>query len=148
MQRAVVAAVISAQAASESADNDLARGAALRTRTAAICKAVPKRVATKWSGKVVSLDANGDGKGVLEIEIAPDVKVKTWNNSFSDVTDETLIEPTDPLFDKVLKLKEDQIVTFSGKFPDDEANCIRENSLTLRGSLDTPGFIMKFSDVS
>ena len=82
-----------------------------------------------------------------EIEIAPDVAVKTWNNSFSDISDDTLIEPSDPLFDRVLKLKDGQVVTFSGRFPADDANCIRESSLTLKGNLETPGFIMKFSSV-
>lgn len=147
-QAAFIQASLDGQTASRSADNDLALGAALRDRTAALCATVPNYSVSGWTGKVTNLDANGDGKGVVEVEIADDVFVKTWNNAFSDMNSNTLIEPTDPLFDQVLSLSKGQVVQFSGSFFADDVNCVQESSLTLSGNLRDPEFIFQFTEVT
>lgn len=144
-QAAVVEAVSRAQRDSQDADNDLQRGAVLRDRTNAICSALSSNSVSGWTGRVDTLDANGDGKGVVAIDIADDVQVKTWNNAFSDILDETLIDPSSPLFDQALNLSEGQVVKFSGIFFADDEDCIREASITLRGNLGTPAFIFRFA---
>jgi hypothetical protein len=102
-----------------------------------------------WTGKLTNIDANGEGKGVLEIEIAKGVHIRTWNNAFSDIGDDTLIEPSSPVFASALALKKGQVLHFSGSFLDttDDGECVRENSMTLNGKLQTPGFIFRFSEV-
>jgi len=153
-QTKFVSAVTKAQTAAEDADNDLQRGSALSTRNKTICDVVGRggRV-SNWVGEVSTLDANGEGKGILSIEVADDVHIETWNNFVSDTADKTLIEPG-PLFDKVLKLEEGQKVKFSGKFVDelgdlgDSGTCANDSRLTLDGKLTDPAFIFRFSDVS
>jgi len=145
---AVVKAILTAQAEADDADNDLQRGGVLRTRTRAICAAMDSMKVQNWTGQVSNLDANGDGKGVVSIEITDGAEVTTWNNSFSDIGDETLIEPDSKLFDQVMALEEDQLVKFSGTFFKDDANCLKESSLTLRGSLSEPEFIFRFTAVT
>lgn len=146
-QIAVVQAVTNAQSASRDVDNDLQRGAVLRDRTNAICSTLSSKSVAGWTGVVETLDANGEGKGVVAIDIAEDVQVKTWNNAFSDIMDETLIDPSSPLFDQALSLSEGQVVQFSGTFLPDDENCIREASITLSGSLQTPAFIFRFASI-
>ena len=89
-------------------------GSALSRRNKGLCKIVENGKVKHWSGKIATLDANGEGKGVVSIEIAEDVHVATWNNAFSDDEDHTLIE-AGQLFDKFLEHEEDDVVTFSGK---------------------------------
>lgn len=147
-ERAIVKAIVTAQAAADDAENDLQRGGVLRTRTRAICAAMDSMKVQNWTGQVSKLDANGDGKGVVSVEIADGAEVTTWNNSFSDIGDETLIEPDSKLFDQVMALEQDQLVKFSGTFFKDDANCLKESSLTLTGSLSEPEFIFRFSSVT
>jgi len=99
-----------------------------------------------WTGTISNLDANGDGKGVVEIEIALDINVSTWNNAFSDYSDNTLIEPG-KMFDRLLEMETGQIVMFSGKLMESSDDCVNDSRLSLRGKLDDPDFIFKFSEV-
>ena len=145
-QTKFVAAVTTAQEAAGDADNDMKLGAALSRRNKALCKIVGNGNTEDWSGKISTLDANGDGKGVVSIEIAEDVHVATWNNAFSDYEDNTLIKPG-PLFDKFLSHEEDDVVTFSGKLLGDNS-CVNDTRLTLSGKVSDPEFLFRFSDVS
>jgi hypothetical protein len=52
------------------------------------------------------------------------------------------------MFAKASALKEGQWVTFSGSFRREEADCIRESSVTLEGSLLEPEFIIRFTDIN
>ena len=91
----------------ENASNDLKAGAALSTRNRNLCQLLGAGRVAGWTGTVTTLDSNGDGYGNVGIEIAPNMELGTWNNAFSDVTDNTLIKPG-PLFDKVINLEEGQ----------------------------------------
>lgn len=148
LQKTFLNAVTTAQDAAENADNDLQLGAALSTRNKTICSAVGRGSVRGWVGEVSELDANGEGKGILEIELADDVHVGTWNNFLSDIGDETLIEPG-PLFDKIIALEEGQQVRFSGQLVDEMGGdpCINDSRMTLYGKVSDPAFIFRFSDV-
>jgi hypothetical protein len=148
LQKRFLAAVTSAQDKAEAADNDLQLGAALSTRNKAICSMVGRGAVRGWVGEVSTLDANGDGKGILEIKLADDVEVGTWNNFLSDAVDETLIEPG-PLFDKIIALEEGQRVRFSGELVEELGGdpCINDSRMTLYGKVSDPFFIFRFSDV-
>ncbi|PXZ04470.1 hypothetical protein [Gilliamella apicola] len=67
-----------------------------------------------WVGTIKKIDSNSDGYGVLKIEIARKVYVKTLNNTLSDIFHKTLLKPNTPLFDKVANMKKGQKVKFSG----------------------------------
>lgn len=96
--------------------------------------------------------ANGDGKGVLEIEIAPDAYVKTWNNAFSDTFDKTLFDPSNPVFAAASQLANGQSVVFSGTFlkasGSSSGECVNESSITLDGKIKEPEFIFRFSAIA
>jgi len=128
------------------ASNDLQRGGLKAERDAAVCAAIPNLQATDWTGVIRTIDANGEGKGVITIEVAENVQIKTWNTAFSDIMDETLVDPASPVFAAALKKAEGDVVTFSGEFiSGEDAGCVRESSLTLSGAVQDPQFIFRFS---
>jgi uncharacterized protein len=144
----LVAAVEKAREAYAAGANDMAKGAARPRRARDICAAMPSAAVDKWSGIVETLTSNGDGLGVLSIKVDDHVALKTWNNSFSDIRDHTLIDPNSSVFRKASALKVGQKVVFSGTFIPDTTDCFREGSMTLAGSVDRPEFIFRFSDIS
>lgn len=105
--------------------------------------------ANDWIGTVEKVDSNSDGKGVLKIAIAEDISVRTWNNALSDMGSETLIEPGSPVFEAASAMKRGQRVAFSGTFfRGSDGDCLAESSLSLRGKLEEPEFIFRFSAIS
>jgi hypothetical protein len=76
-----------------------------------------------------------------------DVAVKTWNNALSDVGDRTLIEPGSPAFNVMGTLRNGDWVRFSGRFFPDQTDCVREPSMTIRGTMTSPEFIFRFDDI-
>jgi hypothetical protein len=147
-EKTVIDAVEQARHEYASASNEMQEGAARPTRAKAICAAIPDRQAHRWVGNVSVVSSNGEGRGVLNIEIASGVQVKTWNNALSDSVDNTLIDPSASLYQQALSFSVGQAVIFSGQFVSNSVDCIRESSLTLHGSVSEPDFIIRFSEVS
>lgn len=149
-QVALQAAVASAREAYEAASNDLAKGGVRPARGKAICAAVPKPEVEDWIGTVYDLTTNGDGWGVLSVEIEGEIWLSTWNNSLSDIGADSLINPSSDLFGALAQLQEGQKVKFSGKFLSDSAkgDCYSEKSMTMDGSISEPEFVFIFSKVA
>lgn len=146
-QQAFVKAVIAGRAGYEDTDNELKQRQIQRTRDRAVCAAVPHRKVANWVGEIKSLDTNGEGKAVLELEIGEGTKVSTWNNAFSDVSDRTLISMDSPMYTTLVGLVEGESIRFSGTFIAEAGSCLGEQSLTLYGKMKTPSFTFRFSKV-
>lgn len=146
---AFIQAVKSSQTSSEQAKNDMVRGGIKARRDRELCKVISSKSVINWRGKVTKLDANSDGKGVLEVEISDGISLKTWNNSLSDMYDNTLIDPGTDLFEAASSLSKGQDVTFSGDFASDQnkGECAKEASFGLQGGLREPEFIFRFSSI-
>ncbi len=112
-----------------------------------LCTAVHDFRATDWTGKIINLSSNGDGWGVLDIEIDSGITLSTTNNSISNAVEMTLIDPSSAIFNTASKLSEGQNVKFSGSFLASETDCVEERSLTLRGSIDKPDFAFRFASI-
>ncbi len=113
-----------------------------------MCNILSSASADNWVGTIYKLSSNNDGKGVLEVQIASDVWIKTWNNSFSDISDYTLIEPESSLFSNASSLKKGQSIKFSGNFIRETSDCLREGSMSISGSMTEPEYIMRFSSIA
>jgi hypothetical protein len=146
-EKRLILAVETARAAYASGANEMAQGAARPARAKSICAAIKSPQISGWIGQVETLSSNSDGLGVLAIRIADGLLIKTWNNSISDTTAKTLINPESSVFKKAVALKKGQIIRFSGQFIRDDTDCFREGSLSLKGSLTQPEFIFRFSDL-
>jgi hypothetical protein len=149
-QVAFISAVESAREAYATASNDMAKGGVRSVRGEGVCAAVPNGEVRDWLGIISELSSNGDGFGVLSIEVAPNVYLKTWNNSLSDIMAGTLIDPKSDLFAEVSGLSVSLPVVFSASLisaGSGSADCFNEASLTLNGSMTEPEYIARFSAV-
>jgi hypothetical protein len=136
-----------ARGAYESAKTEFAKGAIRPQRAKAICAMLKSTQANNWIGKLVRLTTNGDGEGVLAIEIAPSITIKTFSTQLSDIGSKTLIEPDTKLYSALGELSEGEQVKFSGVFFTKSTDCFEEASLTMNGALTSPEFIMRFANV-
>jgi hypothetical protein len=144
-----IQAVDKARSDADSAENDMQKGGIKAVRDHTICSTLTSFEVPDWVGTVKTVDSNSDGKGVLEIEIAPDILVKTWNNSLSDIGTNSLIQPGTPVFESASAMKPGQLVTFSGTFfRGMSGDCLNEGSLTLDGKLKSPEFIFRFATIA
>jgi hypothetical protein len=126
---------------------DIQKGATRPSRAKQICAAFDGQAAD-WVGTITQLTTNGDGYGVLKIEIANGIDVSTSNNSFSDIGDHTLIAPDSLIYQTLLGLKPQTKVRFSGNFfKNSNSDCVREHSLTMNGSMTDPDFLFRFTAV-
>ena len=148
LEKRFLAAIEHGRSVYKSGANDMAKGAARPLRAKEICGLLTSVSVRNWVGRISKLSTNGDGKGVLAVQIGDDVYVQTWNNDVSDVVDHTLIDPASALFAKASALSEGQQVLFSGSFQHSDTDCVEESSLTMDGSLTEPAFIVRFFDIA
>jgi hypothetical protein len=115
-----------------------------------ICSLLTSGQVRGWIGTVAKLDSDRDGKGDLSVKIAEGATLRTWNNRFSDIMDDTRLDPGTPLFARASELRVGQTIQFSGHFfrTNSEGDCIREASLTLNGQLTEPEFVFRFESMA
>lgn len=148
IQARFIEAVSAARQKSKDADNDMQRGSAKSERDKNVCALLKGMKVKNWTGKITNITSNSDGKGVIEVEIAKNITVKTWNNALSDIGDNTLIEPGSKFFDFVASLKKGTKIQFSGNFfRGASGDCLKESSMSLRGKLEDPEFIFSFVEI-
>lgn len=141
-------AIETARISMAAATNDLAKGGIRRTRQEALCAIVDGKRIQNWSGIITTLTTNGDGLGVVSIEIGDRVTFGTFNNALSDIGSDTLIDPAAAIFSKLSALKEGDRVRFSGSlFRDRGPDCFLEKSITMAGSMTSPDFVMRFESI-
>ncbi len=75
------------------------------------------------------------------------VSYKTLNNSYSDEGFNSLIKKNSEVYNGVADLTEGDYVYFSAKMYKDRERGIKEVSMSESGSLFSPEFIVKFSDI-
>jgi len=129
------------------AETDLQESVIVRGRDKALCGVLSSRVANKWVGEVKDVGANGEGKAYLEIEIANDIRVQTWNNALSDIFDNTLIPTSSKFFDRLVAMQKGDLVYWSAKFLSDSNSCLKGANLTEYFYGKDPKFIVDFKDV-
>jgi len=129
----------------EAATTDLQESKLLRDRDIALCKVLGDYKAEMWVGRTVSIGANGEGKAHVGIEIAPNIKVETWSNAFSDIGDNTLIPDGSAVFKELLKMSEDTNVVFSANFVKGSKFCLRQANLFEFRYATDPGFIAQIT---
>jgi hypothetical protein len=131
----------------DAAETDLQESVIVRGRDDALCGVLSSRVANNWVGEVKDVGANGEGKAYLEIEIANDVRVKTWSNALSDIFDNTLIPTSSKFFDRLVAMQKGDLVYWSAKFLSDSNSCLKGANLTEYFYGKDPKFIVDFEDV-
>jgi hypothetical protein len=132
----------------DAAETDLQESVALRARDKQLCALLSGNKANNWTGIINNVGANGEGKAYVYIEIADKVKMITWNNAFSDISDNTLIPTSSKFFDKLVAMQKGDLVTFSASFLRSSNSCLKKGNLTEFFYGKRPEFVVKFSDVT
>jgi len=104
-----------------------------------------KSKAFEWKGKIADIDSVGSEYAYVSVRICEDTYVKTWNNEFSDMTSKTLIHIDSKMFDQLIEFSEGDEVKCSGTFSSSKEDYFLETSMTEKGSLLEPEFLVKFS---
>ena len=105
-------------------------------------------VVLNWQGKIKQLETNTDGHAILSVRISPNIHIKTWNNSFSDIGSDTLILKNSSLYNSLFDLSVGETIEFSGRFFFNDIDHFKETSLTIRGSMREPEFLFRFDEVN
>jgi hypothetical protein len=146
-QKDFIDVIVAARTAIADAETDLQESVALRQRDKDLCKILSSNTAKNWVGVITNVGANGEGKAYVEIELADDVRVKTWNNAFSDLNDNTLISTSASFFDRLVALTEDTKVIWSAKFLSSSDSCLKKANFTDVFYGIDPQFVVRFSDI-
>lgn len=146
-EQAFIDAFQQGKAQYEGASTELQRSVALTDRDAAMCAVSNNGTMVNWVGEIVNIGANNDGLATVEIELADGVKIQTWNNAFSDSSDNTLIPPSAPFFSTLVGMSEGALVTFSADSVPSDTSCLKKANLTEAFYAIDPNFIVHFSDV-
>lgn len=144
-QARFIAVVAAGQDAGDTATTEHQRQAALAQRNRQLCRVVKDGQLASWTGRLVSGHRDHHGMGVLDIEVADNVHVATWNNPFSDSADQTRI-PAGRRLAEILALHRGELVTFSGTLVASD-QCVNDSRLTAQSKLAKPVFIASFSSV-
>lgn len=144
---AAIATIEKFQSKYEKASNDLQRADVRLKRDDAICKANGGSSVKNWTGVVKTIGGTSEGQGYLTVQVAEGVTLETWNNTLSDIDDNTLIPRKSPLYKTVLSLKEGQLVTFSGSFVPADGSCLNTMNFTEVFAMYTPEFVFRFSQI-
>ena len=144
------------------AKNDIAKGGILAERNNALCTTNVKHnleytEINDWIGKVVSLKAMKDGAGLLDIEISDKINLETPESV------NAILIPGTPVYIEASKLKEGDLISFSGNFffvgGDVIVSSMREiapsspclsltNSYSLNSNLSNPKYAFNFKSLT
>lgn len=132
-----------------SAGNEFQESALRDQRRAAILSAVgPQMRVQDWIGTLRQLETSIEGRGIITVQISPQVSVMTWNNSLTDAIYQTMIEKGTPSYAALMAMTVGDKVRFSGNFISAETDGVLEGSLTIRGAMTDPEFLFRFSDIT
>ena len=104
-----------------------------------------------WLGEVQGLRTESDGKASLSVKLkGSETVIGTWNNSLSDSFSDTMISRADNLYPSLMEIRNGDEVTVSGTFIIEGSgqDYVREMSLTEAGSMTSPEFVVRFSQIN
>jgi hypothetical protein len=126
--------------------NAILRDEIYRRRTTELCAYFPQTLDIKnWVGQMKRVDSVGE-----KASISIFMQGQIWLNT-SSVEPSTLISRDTSLFPVVANLKGSMLrgdrLRFSGTFFPETTKCLREFSVTQRGSMSEPEFLFRFTDI-
>ncbi len=127
------------------AKTDLKSSVALRKRDKAACAVLSGNKATNWVGTIKDIGANSEGKAYIQIELESGIRVQTWSNAFSDISDNTLIPEGSKVFNAIMDGEEGSKIIFSAQFLKDSKSCMKGSNLTEYFYATDPKFIVKIT---
>ncbi|HZH43203.1 MAG TPA: hypothetical protein VEY50_03855 [Lysobacter sp.] len=140
-------------AAYEAGENEIQKSLAFNNCNEQRATSVQAQGARGWVGKLVDISTD-QGADVVAVTIEASVdgfpiRYSTASNRLSDLAGNSLITPGSTLFNVLAQMREGDLVTFDASFlPDPEGERdLWETSLTERGSMVEPNFLVRFSRI-
>ena len=135
----------------KAASNEIKKSAVCRKKRDYLLATVPSGRISNWIGTIkrIGTTKGGDYAFVdIESDIA-DCKISyiTWNNSFSDIGDRTMIPLNSPVYNQLGNLNEGNKVVFTAQFIKDKQDGFKEGSFTEGGNVTDTEFIVRFIDI-
>jgi len=127
--------------------NELQQSLLRDQRKEGISKSIGSLRVNSWVGTINDLATNSEGKATLSVRMSPNISISTWNNAFSDIMSDTLIDKGTSVYKNLLPLSIGSKIKFSGSFFPSELDFIEEKSVTIRGSITSPEFLFKFYSI-
>lgn len=137
--------VAKAAAEYDATDNELRMTKAITDRNKALCKATGGTF-KGWKATVTNVGSTGDGYGYVSVIMEDDIELSTWNNALSDIGSDSLIKPSNKLFDTLLDLSSDDTVTVSGNFLREDS-CVMTSNVTEVFDAASPDFKVNFTSI-
>ncbi|ASN40332.1 hypothetical protein CGQ24_15855 [Arthrobacter sp. 7749] len=136
-----------AKAASDydATDNELRMTKSITDRNKALCSATGGTF-KGWKATVTDVGSTGDGYGYFAILMEDDIELSTWNNALSDIGSDSLIKPSNKLFDTLLDLSSGDAVTVSGNFLRGDS-CVMTSNVTEVFDAASPDFKVNFTSI-
>ena len=126
--------------------NDLKVSKILLDRNDLLCKTT-SQIVNDWEGKIKKITTNQQGKGILSVIIDKGIFIETWNNAFSDLYDNTLIETDSKVYTQLLELNKGDSILFSGNFIENSSECFGTQNFTNRSKISKPEFTFIFTNI-
>ena len=126
--------------------NDLKVSKILLDRNDLLCKTT-SQIVNNWEGKIKKITTNQQGKGILSVIIDKGIFIETWNNAFSDLYDNTLIETDSKVYTQLLELNKGDSILFSGNFIENSSECFGTQNFTNRSKISKPEFTFIFTNI-
>ena len=132
----------------KSASNELQKSSLRTQRAKELEGLVRDRNISGWVGTLREMTTTSGGDAAIVIQLPrSSIRVRTWNNTFSDVLGATLIKHGSSLYNQIAVLSKGNAVKFEGSFLIDVRDWVKEASVTENGSMTEPEFLFRFADV-
>lgn len=127
-------------------DNELKATKIIMDRDKSLCKNTGGSF-KGWKATVHDVGSTGDGYGYIAVIMEDDIELSTWNNALSDAFDNTLIKPSNNLYDVLMELSSGDEVTIGGDFIKGENTCVNTSNLTEVLNASSPDFKVNFTSI-
>lgn len=129
--------------------NEIHKSRAVATRNRGIDEILDGSYAfVGWEGVIREISVIPDSGLALTISLGCKIRLKTWNNSFSDLSHATLIDIESPIGSFLENAYVGDRVKITGYFTRGGDKPIYESSLTERGRMTEPEYIVTFKSIS
>lgn len=135
----------------EAANNELLKSRQRKSRQAQLEAAFGSEIFSTWVGTLTQLGTTSDGDAYLVVRLSgSNIDIRTTNNGFSESlsNNKTLVKDGTDVFEQLIELGKDDIVVISGNFFPSNQDRFYENSITERGSMIAPAFLVSVSAIS
>jgi hypothetical protein len=135
----------------EAANNELLKSRQRKSRQAQLEAAFGSEIFSTWVDTLTQLGTTSDGDAYLVVRLSgSNIDIRTTNNGFSESLskNKTLVKDGTDVFEQLIELGKDDIVVISGNFFPSNQDRYLEHSVTERGSMIAPDFLVSVSAIS